>query len=112
MNTRPVPARQLWLLALGFCTWLSALGFVYVLHSVGCAFAWPTNALRLSLSLVIFIHLAIVGWLWRSYAGTDQGPAIDATSSFLHWVILWTSIAAFVTIVFTLGPTLLLTTCT
>ncbi|WP_157449806.1 hypothetical protein [Bradyrhizobium sp. ARR65] len=110
---RPVPDRRLWLLVLGFSVWGSALGFVYVLHSVGCAFAWPANAIRLGLGLVLFVHLALVGLLWRSYAGTYPGaPAVDPTDSFLNWVILWTLIAAFVTIVFTLGPTLLLTTCT
>jgi hypothetical protein len=34
---------------------------------------------------------------------TPADPALDPTGSFLHWVILWTSIAAFVTIVFSLG---------
>ena len=111
MSTRPVPASQLWLLALGFCIWCSALVFVYVLHSVGCTFGWPANAIRLGLGLVIFVHLALIGWLWRNYAGTDQDPALDRTASFLNWVILWTLIAAFVTIIFTLGPALLLTTC-
>ena len=89
-----------------------ALVLVYVLHSVGCTFGWPADAIRLGLGLIILVHLALIGWLWRNYAGTDQDPALDRTASFLNWVILWTLIAAFVTIVFTLVPTLLLTTCT
>jgi hypothetical protein len=112
MNTRPVHADQLWLLALGFCLWCSALVIVYVVHSVGCAFAWPNGAIRLGLSLVVLVHLAVIGWLWRNYANINPDPALDATDSFLHWVTAWTLIAAFVTIVLTLGPTLLLTTCT
>ena len=104
-------AGQLWLLALGFCVWGAALVIVYVLHSAGCAFGWSKDALRLSLGLAILIPLAVIGWLWRNYAKTAPDPALGPTGSFLHWVILWTLVAAFVTIVFTLGPALLLTTC-
>jgi phage shock protein PspC (stress-responsive transcriptional regulator) len=101
------------LVALGFGIWCSALSFVYVIHGVGCTFDWPANAIRLGLGLVILVHLAIAGWLWAKWGGPHQDdPALDPTASFLDWVILWTLIAAFVTIVFTLGPTLLLTTCT
>jgi hypothetical protein len=61
--------------------------------------------------LAILMPLALIGWLWRNYAKTAPDPALGPTGSFLHWVILWTLVAAFVTIVFTLGPALLLTTC-
>lgn len=105
------PAGQLWLLALGFCAWGAALVIVYVLHSAGCAFGWSTDVLRLSLGLAILIPLALIGWLWRNYAKTAPDPALGPTGSFLHWVILWTLAAAFVTVVFTLGPAFLLTTC-
>ena len=63
------------------------------------------------LGLAILVHLVLIGWLWRKYAKT-RDSALGPTGSFLHWVIAWTLVAAFVTIVFTLGPTLLLTTCT
>lgn len=113
MTTRSHLAGQLWLLALGFLIWGSALGFVYVIHSVGCIFDWPTSIIRFGLGLAILMHLAITGWLWRSYAAAYQDePDLDHTAAFLHWVILWTLIAAFATIGFTLGPTVLLTTCT
>jgi hypothetical protein len=105
------PTGQLWLLALGFLVWAAALVIVYVLHSTGCAFGWPRDALRLGLGLAIFIPLILIAWLWRTYARTTPDPALGAIGSFLHWVILWTLAAAFVTIVFTLGPALLLTTC-
>ena len=111
VGARPVPASQLWLLALGFCLWGGALVIVYLLHSVGCAFAWSTAALRLSLGLAVLVPLAVIGWLWRNYARTAPDPALGPTGSFLHWVILWTLVGAFVAIVFTLGPALLLTTC-
>jgi hypothetical protein len=111
MSVRPVPAQRLWFLVLGFGAWCSALITVYVLHSVGCTFARSTDTLRLSLGLAIFAHLVLIGWLWRNYAKT-RDSALGPTGSFLHWVIAWTLVAAFVTIVFTLGPTLLLTTCT
>jgi hypothetical protein len=112
MNVRLVPAHRLWLLMLGFCAWCSALITVYVLHSVGCTFAWSADSIRLSLGVAILAHLVLIGWLWRKYAMTPADPALDPTGSFLHWVISWTLLAAFVTIVFSLGPTLLLKTCT
>lgn len=104
---------QLWLLALGFCIRCSALAFVYVIHSVGCTFDWPPNAIRLSLGLVIsFISPSPDGCGPNGDGPISKAPALDPAASFLDWVILWTFIAAFVTIVFTLGSTLLLTTCT
>jgi hypothetical protein len=112
MSVRSVPAHQLWLLVLGFGAWCSALITVYVLHSVGCAFAWSANTIHFSLGLAILAHLVLIGWLWRNYAMTPADPALGPTGSFLHWVIVWTLLAAVVTIVFTLGPTLLLTSCT
>ena len=112
MSVRPVSPYRLWLLVLGFGAWCSALITVYALHSVGCTFAWSANTLRLYLGLAILAHLVVIGWLWRSYAMTPADPAHGSTGSFLHWVISWTLLAAFVTIVFTLGPTLLLTSCT
>jgi hypothetical protein len=112
MNVRPVPAHRLWLLVLGFGAWCSALITVYVLHSVGCTFAWSADTIRLSLGLAILAHLVLIGWLWRNYAITPADPALGPTGSFLHWVIAWTMLAALVTIAFTLGPTLLLTSCT
>jgi hypothetical protein len=112
MSVRSVPAQRVWLLVLGFGAWCSALITVYVLHSVGCTFAWSADTIRLSLGLAILAHLVLIGWLWRNYAMTPADPALDPTGSFLHWVIVWTLLAAFVTIVFTLGPTLLLKSCT
>lgn len=112
MSVRPVPAHRLWPLVLGFGAWCSALITVYVLHSVGCTFAWSADTIRLGLSLAILAHLVLIGWLWRTYAMTPADPALDPAGSFLDWVILWTLLAAFVTIVFTLGPTLLLKSCT
>jgi len=112
MSARPAHAHQLWLLALGFCVWCSALVIIYVVHSVGCTFAWSNSAIRLGLGLTVLVHLTAIGWLWGSYARISPDPALDPTGSFLHWAISWTLFASFVTIVFTLGPTVLLTTCT
>lgn len=111
MGARPVPPRQLWLLALGFGVWCSALVFMYALHAFGCAFAWPTGALRLSLGVALLIHLAVIGWAWRDRARTTPDPAFGSTGSFLHWVVVGTLITAFVAVILTLGPALLLTTC-
>ncbi len=112
MSVHPVPAYRLWLLVLGFGAWCSALITVYVLHSVGCAFAWSAVTIRLSLGVAILAHLGLIGGLWRNYATPPADPALNPTDLFLHWVIVWTLLAAVVTIVWTLGPTLLLTSCT
>jgi hypothetical protein len=42
---------------------------------------------------------------------TDQDPAFGQPGTFLHTVIVWTLIAAFVATALTLGPPLLLTGC-
>jgi len=112
MSARPVHADRLWLLALGFGVWCSALVIVYAVHSIGCTFAWSTGALRMGLALTIVVHLGVIGWLWRNYARVGPDPALDPTGAFLQWVIAWTLIAAFITIIFTLGSAMLLTTCT
>ena len=49
------------------------------------------------------------GW---TYWDSTRGLRLGVRDDFLHWVIVWTLIAAVVTIVFTLGPALLLTSCT
>ena len=104
-------APVLWLLAAGYGAWCSGLVFIYALHALGCTFGWPTSALRLSLGVVLAVHLAVIGWLWRDLASVSPDPALGPTGSFLHWVAVWTLITAFVTTVLTLGPTLLLKTC-
>src|SRR5262245_58708618 len=111
MSVRPVPASQLWLLVLGFCVWCSALVFGYVLHSVGCKFGWPADKLRLSFGATIIVHLAVIGWLWRLSSKTISAPALGEPGSFLNWVVVWTLVSAFVTVLFTLGPAMLLTVC-
>ena len=111
MRARAVPASQLWLVALGFCVWCSALVFSYALHSVGCAFAWPADKLRLIIGLTIIVHLAVIGWLWRIGSKATSDPALGESGSFFHWVVVCTLISSFVTIVFTLGPAMLLTIC-
>ena len=61
MSVHPVSAQRLWLLVLGFGVWCSALITVYVLHSVGCTFAWSAETIRLSLGLAILAHLVLIG---------------------------------------------------
>src|SRR5262245_45642655 len=92
VTTRPVPPRQLMLLALGFGVWCSALVILYAYHALGCAFAWPAGALRLGMGLILLAHLALIGLLWRSYAKSSPDPALGPTGSFLHWVVVWTLI--------------------
>jgi hypothetical protein len=100
-----------WLLALGYGIWCSALVVLYAVHALGCAFAWPTGALRLGLGAVLLVHLAVLGWLWREYASAGPDAAIGPTGAFLRWIVLWTLATAFVTTILTLGPPLLLATC-
>ena len=112
MSVLPVPAHRLWLLVLGFGAWCSALITVYVLHSVGCTFAW--SALTNRLAWVGHPRPSCPDRVAMAQLRNDtcRFPALGPTGSFLHWVIVWTLLAAVVTIVFTLGPTLLLTSCT
>jgi hypothetical protein len=111
MTTQVVPPSRLWLLALGYGIWCSALAMLYALHALGCAFAWPTAALRIVLAVVLLLHLVLIGGLWRAYAKRSADAAYGATGLFFHEVALWTLVTAFVATVLTLGPTLLLATC-
>jgi hypothetical protein len=106
---RRVPARRLLLVTLGFGIWCAALVVLYALHHVGCAFGWPANLLRLGLAVSFLAPLAAVGVLWRRHARAEV--AAGRTDSFLRRVTAWTLAAAFVTLAFTLGPALFLTTC-
>jgi hypothetical protein len=106
-----VPPRRLWWLVAGFGVWCSALALLYALHATGCAFAWSAGLLRLGLGLVLLGHLVVIGWMWRDLAAARPDPAFGQTGTFLHTVVVWTLIAAFVATVLTLGPSLLLTIC-
>jgi len=105
------PPRQLLLLILGFCVWASALVLVYFLHTLGCSFGWTVVALRGALATVLLLHLGLIGVAWHRCAERRADPAAGATDAFIVWVTLWTLISAFVTIIVTLGPALVLTTC-
>jgi hypothetical protein len=111
VSVPPVPPRHLWWLLAGFGGWSSALVILYAVHTIGCAFAWPAGALRLALALVLLAHLIAIGWMWRDHWAGSADPSLNSTGAFLHTVIVWTLIAALVTIVLTLGPALVLATC-
>jgi hypothetical protein len=108
-TTRAVPPSQLWWLAAGFGVWCSALVLLYAMHAIGCAFAWPADALRASLIVALLAHLVLIGWMWLRKPKAE--PAFGEVSAFLHTVAVWTLIAAFVTTVFTLGPTFVIGVC-
>jgi hypothetical protein len=111
LSARAVPPRQLWLLIAGFGVWCSALVVLYTLHAFGCAFAWPTGALRLGLVATLLIHLAVLGWMCRDQTRRPPDPELGATAAFFRWVIAGSLIAAIVAAVLVLGPPLLLSTC-
>ena len=111
MSARPVSPSRLWWLVAGFGVWSSALVVLYALHAIGCAFAWSAGPLRLGLGLVLLGHLVVIGWMWRDLAAASPDPAFGRTGTFLHTVVVWTLIAAFVVTVLTLGPALLFTKC-
>lgn len=108
---RPVPTSRLWLLVWGFGIWCSALVVMYGFHAIGCAFGWPTAALRLGLGIALLGHMAALGWLWVYCARVTADAAVGPIGAFMNRVIVWTTIAAVVTTVLTLGPALLLQTC-
>jgi hypothetical protein len=110
-RTAPDPPGYLWWLAAGFLVWGSALVDVYAIHGIGCAFAWPAGPLRLGLALVLFAHLAVIGWIWNRLGGANPSRYSGRTGAFLRTAAVWATIAAFATTIFTLGATLLLTIC-
>lgn len=112
MSARAVPPRRLWWLTAGFAVWCSALVILYALHAIGCAFGWPAGPLRATLVLLLLVHLAVIGWMWRDLARDGPDLPFGQTGLFLHVVAVWTVIAAFVVTALTLGPPLLLATCT
>ncbi|MFT4064456.1 hypothetical protein [Paraburkholderia sp.] len=111
MNERPLSPRRLWWLAVGFTIWCLAFVILYAMHAIGCAFGWPATTLRVSLALVLLLHLIALGWLWRYRAATIRDPGPERISTFMHTVVIWTLIAALAATVITFGPALLLTTC-
>ena len=106
----PIPPARLWWLAAGFGVWCIALVLLYALHAVGCVFAWPTGALRVSLVLVLLTNLIAIGSMWR-LARVAKEPTYGEPGAFLHEVVVWTLITAFIVTALTLGPPLLLATC-
>ena len=111
MKSRPVPPRRLWLLSLGFGVWCLAIVVIYTLHAFGCAFAWSTGTMRLSFGLALLTHLAVIGWAWRAYSRSGADQSFGPTGTFLRWVVVWTLVTAFVAVLMTLGPVLVLNTC-
>jgi hypothetical protein len=111
MNASLIPSRRLWWLGAGFAVWCSALVILYALHAIGCAFAWSSGPLRLALAAVLLVHLIVIGWMWRNFAAARPNPDLGENSIFLHEVVLWTLVAAFVAAVLAFAPSLLLTAC-
>ena len=95
----------------GFAVWCSALVILYAVHAIGCAFAWSAGPVRLGLAVVLLAHLIVIGWMWRELAAASPDLGFGKTGAFLHTMVIWTVIAAFVATVLTLGPPLLLTIC-
>jgi hypothetical protein len=110
-RTAPVSPRYLWWLAAGFLVWCSALVVIYAVHAIGCTFAWSAGVLRLGLAVVLFAHLAVIGWMWHRLGSADPSRDFGQTGAFLRIAALWATIAAFATTIFTLGATTLLTVC-
>jgi len=111
MSASAVPEGRLWWLAAGFGAWCVALAALYALHAIGCAFAWSSGSLRIGLIVIVFAGLLAIAAMWRGLARTGPDPAFGQPGAFLHAVVIATLIAAFVTTLLTLAPTLLLVTC-
>jgi hypothetical protein len=111
MSERAVPPGRLWWLAAGFGVWCITLVALYALHAIGCAFAWSAGSLRTGLVIVLLAGLLAIAALWLGMARAAPDPALGQPGAFLHTVVVWTLIAAFVTTLLTLGPSLLLATC-
>jgi len=112
MSMRAVPPQYLCWLAAGFAVWASALLALYAIHGLGCAFGWPSGPVRVALGLVLIAHLAVAALMWRHLAGASKSLDATATGDFVRTVAVWCVIAAFVTMILTLAPPLVLTGCT
>ena len=112
MSTRTVPPQRLCWLTAGFAVWGSALVALYAIHGLGCAFSWPAGPVRTALGLVLVAHLAAAVLMWRHLARASKRQDATATGDFLRTVAVWCVIAAFVTMILTLAPPLVLTACT
>jgi hypothetical protein len=112
MSMRTISPQYLCWPAAGFAVWGSALVALYAIHGLGCAFAWPAGPVRTVLVLVLMAHLAVIALMWRHLASASQSPDATATGEFMHTVAVWSVIAAFVTMLLTLAPPLVLTGCT
>jgi hypothetical protein len=110
VNRTASPHLLVWLGA-GFAVWASALVTLYAVHAIGCAFAWPAALLRVGLSAVLLVHIAVLAAIWHQLANRPIGAEDGGTSDFLVTVSLWATAAAIAATVLTLGPALLLTTC-
>jgi hypothetical protein len=110
VNRPAAPQLIVWLGA-GFVVWSSALITLYMLHAIGCAFAWPAAPLRLGLATVIVVHLAALAAIWRRLAVRAVAVTNGGTLGFMVTLSLWATIAATAATVLVFGPTLLLTTC-
>lgn len=106
----PRAAYLLWFVA-GFVAWASAFVFLYAFHALGCAFGWSDGVLRLGLALILLVHLIVIGWMWLHLSRAHPELDSHSTGAFMHKVVVWATIAAFVTTVLSLGPALLLTAC-
>jgi len=111
MSSRAVAPARFWLLGLGFGLWCTAIVIIYALHALGCAFGWRTDLLRWSLGLVLLAHLLAIAWPWYCAVKTPADPTLGETGSFLRGAYIWTLGKAFVALVLTLGPVLLVSTC-
>jgi hypothetical protein len=111
VGMRPVPPGYLLWLTAGFAVWCSALVVIYAVHAIGCAFTWSVGPLRLGLALVLFAHLAAIGWMWRRLGASDPALDFGRTGEFLRTAVIWATICAFATTFITLSATLLLTVC-
>ena len=112
MSTRAVPPQYLLWLTAGFAVWGSALVALYAIQGLGCAFAWPIGPVRVVLAVVLVAHLAVIVLIWRYLVSASQCPDAPATVDFVRTIALWSLIAAFVTMILTLAPPLVLTGCT
>jgi hypothetical protein len=111
MSAASLPPSRLWWLAAGFGIWWTALVALYAVHAIGCAFAWSAGPLWLGLAALLAAHLIVIGWMWHALAAASRNSSFGQTGPFLHAVAIWTLLAAWATIILTLGPPLLLPMC-
>jgi hypothetical protein len=111
-----VPARNIWLILVGYVSWSVLFVGLYALQALGCAAGWnliavgPTDLHRILLLVAYFgglLSLAAVLWLQVRMPRADQPPP----GRFLRLAGILATLAALVSSLLVFAPVLAVSAC-